>query len=272
MTFSRSPARAVMLSVMATVVAVLTACNLDTKFPSSVGVYGFVTVPTLRTSGVESTRPFGQFLRGTISSVPDARFPNDTCTPTSYAPAQPLTNVQFIDAGTAVTLRAGNSTADMLPVSAGGNANYSIPGDGLMPMTPGDSIVVTIPGSINGFPGGEIRAKTAESFTIPDIQVPAINRGIPLSWTPASDLNSIMLISFRFAGQGSSGDLNSQMLCAFVDNGSDSLPARHATPWVQSVGGLREVVATRLRTNIVSFDGGLAEVIAYYQTSITINP
>ena len=129
--------------------------------------------------------------------------------------------------------------------------------------------VTGVPG---GFPGGTIRAKTAEAFTFPtEIPLPAGTEAIQLTWTPPEDQRSAMVVSLRYATINNPALATRNVLCTFVDDGVDSIPFRWHQNWSSSTG-VRSVVATRLRTSYVGTGDANLGVVSTYQVPTPPNP
>jgi hypothetical protein len=124
-----------------------------------------------------------------------------------------------------------------------------------IPFVPGDTLRVEVPGEskAGGFPPATLSIRTAEAFTFSPIGVPLVDEDLPLSWTPAPSPGSLMTFSLRYPNQYSTGELNEQLYCAFVDDGSATIPAARLAGWRDAVGD-RETRAVRLRSIDVMLD------------------
>jgi hypothetical protein len=255
--------------------SVVVACEGSVTIPGTNQTWGFITVAAAKTSGGDyKTAPIGQFFKGAINAVPNAAVKFDSCIPgLAYSPVgEIVTGVTFLDAGDQITAKFGGADPDPLPrLTSATSTTYQVPSGNFIAYTPGDSIVVNIPGATAGFPAAEIHGKTAEPFTIDPIVPPTGNQTIQLHWTPATDENSAMILSLRYAIEGSS-TINRQLLCAFTDDGADSIPFRQHQFWSNSTNTQREVVATRLRTSIVSRTDGVLEILSRFQVPTPLLP
>jgi hypothetical protein len=234
--------------------------------PSS--VWGFVVMEATQSGGSHFTNPEGLFFRGNLAAVPNADFTTqDSCADGPYSSGGGLSGVSFLDAGPSVEAIIGGVTTTLSRTTTEDGLSYlpAIP----VPFTPGDSIVVNIDGVAGGFPGGTIRAKTAEAFDFPTIVPPGGTETILLNWSVPQDPRSAMVVSLRYAGTGST--INRQVLCTFLDDGVDSIPFRWHTNWSSSAGP-REVVATRLRTHYVAAADANLGVVSTYQVPTPPNP
>lgn len=249
--------------------AVVVACEGRLTIPGQNATWGFITVAAAKSSaGDYGSIPLGQFFKGNLSSVPNAQVVFDSCVPgLSFADAgEIVTGVTFLDAGSQIGLQIGPK-ADSLPrVSGTSGTTYQKGAQSPVAYTPGDSIVVTIPGATGGYPASDIRGKTAEPFTNDPVVAPAGTETIQFRWTTGHDLNSAMIISMRYARAQDNGVLRQQVLCAFTDDGVDSVPYRNHRAWSDPTNGKREVVWTRLRTSIKAQNDGVLEIISRFQT------
>jgi hypothetical protein len=261
-------------SMMVAAVVLVASCNLDSSLDfSSERNYAFVTIPgAQRSTGEYRTQPTAEFFRGSIGTIPNSSVIPDTCglNPNFTETSSPLTGLTDLTAGASITLEFDSGTETLLPEPYQGRTRYELPADASAPYTPGDSVVVTIPGG--AFPATTLEAKTAEPFTITGLSTPAAGENMQLQWTPADDNQSGMIISLRYAAPGTGSALNREVRCFFVDNGADSVPTRFAQLWASPTVTRREAVATRLRTRIVSVSGALAEVISFFQVPTPIVP
>jgi hypothetical protein len=134
-----------------------------------------------------------------------------------------------------------------------------------IPFTPGDSVVVAVPGAVGGYPAANIRAKTAEAFSAEDVVMPTGTNALQLRWTRASNATDVaMIVSLRFSPPGASGTLTRQVICSFEDDGIDSIPFRQYEPWSTNNGQIDDIVLTRLRTAFSTASDALLEVISTY--------
>jgi hypothetical protein len=254
---------------------VVVACEGSVTIPGTNQQWGFITVAAAKTpGGVYKTAPIGQFFRGVINGVPNAEIRFDSCIPElAYSPTgEIVSGVTFLDAGDQITAQFGSGAPDPLPrLTSATSTTYQVPSGNYLPYTPGDSIIVKIPGATAGYPASEIHGKTAEPFTIDPIVPPAGTETIQLHWTPATDGNSAMILSLRYAPPGGS-TINRQLLCSFHDDGADSIPFRQHRYWSDEDVPLREVVATRLRTSILSRTDGVLEILSRFQVPTPLLP
>lgn len=247
--------------------AIIVACDTSLEGINTQGTWGFITVNAQRTtSGTVVAGTEALFFKGTLSAVPNAEFVRDTCADAPFSEGNNLVGVTYLDAGPTVTATLGGipHTLDRTTTSEG----LAYRPTSALTYTPGDSIIIDVPGAVGGFPGGTVRAKTAEAFTFPtEIDVPAGTEAIQLSWTPSQDANSAMVVSLRYSTIQNPGILTRNVLCTFVDDGRDSIPFRWHENWSTSADA-RAVVATRLRTSYVGTGDANLGVISTYQVPL----
>jgi hypothetical protein len=261
----KSPSRW-LWTVPALAAAVVVACDSGFTDVTPDQHWGFVNVTASRAAnGQHYTSPDAFFFFGTVSAVPNAQLVVDSCSPATFTSGNTLQDVTYLDAGSPVTTLLG-ARLDTLPRNVGtAGTTYKKPAGAEIPYTPGDSIVVSVPGSVGGFPAAEIRARTAEAFAVEPVAMPTGTNAIQLRWTRSTDFNSAMIVSLRYSAPGSSGQLNRQILCAFTDDGVDSITFRQYEPWLTNNGLLSDLYLTRLRTVFQAVPDGLLEVISTYQ-------
>ncbi len=240
---------------------VVGACESTLSVPGSEQTWGFLQTGALATTaGTYVTSPTGQFFRGSLSSIPDARVKPDSCVELAITQETPL-QVTFLDAGSAITTQFGTRVDTIPRVTASSRTTYQV----ATPKSyrPGDSLVVRIPGATGGFPAAEIRGKTAEPFTFDSLVTRPAPAAVQLRWSPSTDGNSAMLAEFRYSSTGST-TFNQLIRCAFVDDGVDSVAFRVMQPWVGQNAIARAATYTRLRTSINPIVGGFLEVISTF--------
>lgn len=268
----RSPSRWTWLfTVFAS--ASVAACDNALEGINTQGTWGFVTVGATKdvASGAHFAKTEGLFFRGNLASVPNAEFATaDTCSDGLFNEGNNLLGVTYLDAGPSVDATLGGVARTLARTTTGQGLAYH-PASPL-PYTPGDSIVVTVTGVPGGFPGGTIRAKTAEAFTFPtDLPIPTGSDSIELAWTAPHDSRSAMVVSLRYATTQNPATLSRHVLCTFFDDGEAAIPFRWHQNWSSS-SGARAVVATRLRTTYVGTGDANLGVVSTYQVPTPPNP
>lgn len=270
---SRTPATpsrwAWLLPVLATALVAGCEDSLSVSIPDD--IWGFVFLSATEPSpGEYYVAPEAFFFRGRVSAVPLASQASDTCSTVGFSPttSNAPTNVTYIDAGNALALQLGGAQEQLDRVTEQARTVYSYAG-GVLAYNPGDSVVVEIPGAIGGFPQGTIRARTAEPFTINTIDAPQGTETIQLNWTPAANTQpSALVVSLRFAEDGAT--LNRQVLCAFVDDGADSITFQEYSDWAASP--VRDVLVTRLRTHYIVIGDARLGVVSRFDVPTPQTP
>ena len=228
------------------------ACNkLDDSVPRE--NYGIVFADASRLNDTYVLDPTASFF-----SSPELVFNTsvqsvDTCVDAPYSATanDNLQGLRFLDAGESLTAALSGATRQLTKVTEPNSTEqYKIATGGGITYTPGDSLLMTIPGG-TGFPAFTLKAKTAEAFTRTDPAPPAVGEGLTLAWSAASQSGSTMLVSLRYAAAGSA-TLNRQVYCDLVDDGSYNIAASTITGWRAST--LRENVFTRWRTELKQLD------------------
>lgn len=267
MPLSVSPASRVLILVVSGLA--LAACDSALTVPRNEMTWGFFQHSAIApTAGTFQTAPSGQFFKGSLTSIPDARVKPDSCIEVALTTQGPLP-VTYLDAGESITAQFG-SRLDTIPrVSTTSRTTYEVPAP--KSYRPGDSVVVKIPGAAGGFPSAEIRAKTAEAFTLDSLSIRASPAATQLRWTPASDNNSAFLVEFKYSTTGGTTP-NAVIRCSFVDDGADSVRYGVLQPWISANSATRTVAYTRLRTQINQIVGGFLEVISTFAVPTPSSP
>ena len=249
----------------------IVACDNALEGINVQGTWGFVTVSAKKdASGAHFANAQGLFFRGNLAAVPNADFTADTCADLLFSEGNNLVGVTYLDAGPSVSATIGGVPRTLERTTTAEGLAY-LPTSPIA-FTPGDSIVLSVDGVPGGFPGGTIRAKTAEAFTFPtNFDVPQGTDAIQLTWTAPLEPRSAMVVSLRYATSVTPSLLTRNVLCTFVDDGVDSIPFRWHQNWTTSTG-LREVVATRLRTHYVGVGDANLGVVSTYQVPTPPNP
>ncbi len=221
--------------------------------------------------------PFGRF--GTISvrtfddgaagflMAPEAAFYDqtelsyqpylsDTCFVLDYiAPNDNnFTTARTLDAGEFIVTNVSGRTDSLAPVPNLAIRLYESMAPFGYPFVPGDTLTVTVPGATGGFPAAVVKVKTAEPFTHGPVGVPAANENLALTWTPAPSPGTQITFSMRYANNLSTGGLNEQVFCSFVDDGTGTVRASYLDGWRTATNDLRDVRVVRVRANEIEID------------------
>jgi hypothetical protein len=248
--------------------ALVASCDTTVGFRPNELLWGFVSVNAVKDgAGANRANPAGVFFRGEVTSLPSATVRPDSCyTPRAYIPPSEnqLSGVTYLDAGPNVNMTLGGVANDIPRVSSGGVTTYRLGTGTSLAYNPGDSVLFRVPGVTGGYPTTEIRGRTAEAFTL--TTPPAVPTGdyMQLRWTPATDGNSAMLISLQYAPAGGSGTVSQEIICAFVDDGVDSIAATKIAQWTNATNVTRQYAANRLRTVLQNIQGGAIQFTSTY--------
>lgn len=267
---TQSPSRWIWTAPLAAAL-IAVACDNSLEGIGFQRTWGFVTMSaTKNAGGVHFTNPEGLFFLGNLAAVPVADVVQDTCADGGFTgDDNNLSGVTYLDAGPSITATIGGVTNVLERVSTTEGLAYQS-ALGAFQFNPGDTVEVTIPGTAQGFPGATIRAKTAEPFTFPSVDIPTGTESIQLTWTTPQAPGSSIVVSLRYVS-GSASEFNRQVLCTFIDDGVDSIPFRWHQNWSSSTGNTA-VVATRLRTNYVGIGDANLGVVSTYQVPTPPNP
>jgi hypothetical protein len=208
-----------------------------------------------RTKGTGyTTGPVIAFYRVNSATFVSASPARDSCYQTSWSePASTQnTSAPKLTAGTTVTIQIGSRIDTLTKAATGADQSYKSTLSSGIPYTPGDSMVVTMSGDVNGFPISTFRGKTAEAFVMNTPGLPNGSGPITLSWTPSQDANSIMLVNLRFIAGTTATSFNRQIACTFIDDGAGTVPASVTTDWLAAT--TRDVISQRIRTILGSVD------------------
>jgi hypothetical protein len=240
------------------------ACDTSASVGPNQRLWGFVTLAALKTgAGEHRVSPSGSFFLGSLGSIPNATIKPDSCyAPRTYiAPTNLITGVTYLDAGASIAAISGGRTEQIPRTTLSGQTIYSLASGTTVPYQPGDSVVIQIPGATGGFPAAELRGKSAEPLTLlqPIEATPA--KPLQLRWNPATDNNSAFVLSLQYTP---SSGTRQEILCAFVDDGVDSIPLTQHQAWTAATTGNPVAIASRLRTVIVAAGTGVLELISTY--------
>lgn len=247
--------------------AIVVACEGSLTVPGQNATWGFITIAASKNNAGEyRVAPLAQFFKGNLATVPNAQIVFDSCVPGLSYEAAPevVAGVTFLDAGDQVLLQLGQRVDTLPRVTSAINTTYQKAPNTTIGYTPGDSIAVTIPGAVGGYPGSDIRGKSAEPFTSDPVVAPTSTNTMNLKWTPATDFNSAMIVSLRYQ-RSQDTQISQQILCSFTDDGTDSIPFRNHRLWSDPSNVKREAVFTRLRTSIKAQGNGVLEILSRFQ-------
>lgn len=244
--------------------AFVAACDTTVSFRPNELLWGFVTVSAQQdASNNLRTAPNAVFFRGEVSTLPSSALRPDSCFPAQNynPPTNTFSGVTYLDAGPTVSLTVGTRSDELVRQQLSGVTAYNL-ASGSVPYRAGDSAIVRVPGAAGGYPASEIRARTAEPFTLQN-PVPPATGAMPLRWTAATDTNSAMIVQMIWTPAGS--QQAREVRCAFRDDGVDSIPRSAFLLWSDSSNARRELIAIRLRTFLRNISGGAIQFTSTYQ-------
>lgn len=231
-----------------TIVASAAAC--DIRSAGSGSPFGLGTFTAQGAPGAYEIDPSIAFLNVSGAALANSAVTRDTCIVTGYSSQTPplTTFAQPVSAGPYVVVSTATATDTLT------RTNYLDPfyrSPGTLPFTPGDSLTIKIAGDPNGFPASTFRAGTAEAFTVGALTTVPDGDDLPVTWSASTVPGSAMLMSFRYPSADTT-ELNTQVACTFVDDGTAAVPARILADW--NVATYRTAEAERVRTLIGRLD------------------
>jgi hypothetical protein len=242
----------------------LTAC-ISTE-PQPTHDYGFVVLVGEENAGGSTViaDPIAYFLRTSNLSVSENGATNDECTigqiPESNAP-QP--GLPYLDAGSLVTVLATEQPPILLERSEPVPSQILYRKAGDFAYTPGTAITASVSGSDGGFPEMSVTGTTATPFEVSEVPIgdsPAST--IALSWdTPPTAGRTTMNVSLRFAE--AAGEINRQIFCTLVDDGSYTIPQLQAEGWNTSENDLREALFERVRIELEESEETMSTLVLF---------
>ena len=233
--------------------------------------WGLVTLDHQDVAGSDYTRPEALFFSSVSSPTLSGRGATDVCGRFPYPPPPDDQPIDEISAGPSVTVDIEGTEHTLVPATVGNRQAYTIPQPGVE-YTPGDSVEVRIPGATDGFPEMTIRGQTAEPFTLGTIETDAAPGGLTVTWSPAGNDSSRMVMSLQYhvePGQGSG--LNEQVFCTLRDDGSYTIPRVHVAGWTLAEGA-RRVQAVRWRTVLETEGDALLYFVSTYSVTKSTFP
>jgi hypothetical protein len=250
------------LSAFLTSLALVACLDPDPVPESNYGVIGLTTV----VSGADTIlSPEALFYRTGLLGLPTSRVTGDQCQVAEYPSPSP--NIQlprFLDAGDSVAISTTTSTKYLFPnLDVDGEA-YLLRPDDRFPFHPGESVTITVPGVAGGFANGTISVLTARGFTMGPIDPsPPAGEVLDLTWTPAGDDSTKMLVSLQYGVD--EPEANEQIFCSFEDDGSAEVANLYLAEWRTATTGSRKVEAARWRVATKQVTGGVLVVVSAFE-------
>lgn len=242
------PIRTIALSGLALLLA---GCNdgLSTARERS----GFVAAVALDAGGSTYAMEYlGAFYRYNGLSADLGEL--ETCIAIPYSPiAPPIATLPTMEAGEGVYLTLSGRDDTLRANTDLGITSYSLVGVKSVPYTPGDTLTLTVPGDVNGFPPATVKVRTAEPFTFDPVGNPADAEPLTVTWTAATEPGSTIVFRLRLSNTASP-DPNTEIICIFADDGSGEVGAIYADVWADADPASKSVAVERVRQGTVVID------------------
>lgn len=255
--------------------ALLAACDISTS-PGPSHPYGLVVATTYAgaDSGTYEMRPEAAFYSVHSVQLLSSHGAGQYCDVRQYsAQGTGGSLVPTLDAGASLTGSIGvgaTKTSMDLPRRSDAYGFISYLAGAMIPVTPGtDSVSVTIPGATGGFPAWSIAGLTVAPFTHAPVADSVDTNGLPVTWSPAGNDSTAMIIELRYAASGSH-ELNQETYCVVQDDGSFTVPLIYASGWNTTPGDttIHEVVMTRYRTTTLQQGDAYLQLITSFQNPL----
>jgi hypothetical protein len=233
--------------------------------------YGIIALTTVPSESDTVLAPEAIFYRTGPLGLPTSRVATDQCQLASYpTPTGDTGQPRFLDAGDSVAVSTGTSTKYLFPIIDANGESYILRSSDRFPFHPGESVTITIPGVPGGFSNGTISILTARGFTMGPINPsPPADSGLALTWSPAGDDSTKILISLQY-GVGQV-DPNEQIFCSLVDDGSALVPSGFTTRWRAATTGSRRFEAARWRVAAKEVSDGILLVVSAFEVEDVID-
>ena len=185
----------------------------------------------------------------------------ESCAGFFYSPTPPpLATFPTLDAGARLITQVSGRQDTLFKSTELAIETYHLTSVNSVPHTPGDTLTLTIPGTVTGFPPQTVRVRTSEPFVLGPVNPSAPGDPITLTWTPAPAPGSTMLVSLRYNSVGTTDVPDTELRCAFADDGSGTVIPSFAGAWSAAAAASRSVIAQRVRYTRVEMDA-LTKVI-----------
>lgn len=262
-------------------IAVVAACNDLTASGASGGTPVGVALLNARTQGNGyTTSPRVNFYSVGSATFSFSTLNSDTCVVVGYNPSATQANTSTQLGAGAFLIAAVSGDTDSLYKAPTGDQTYFSKHTSGIPFTPGDSVFFNVAGDVAGFPAIQAKAKTAEAFTITRPVLPPANTPMIVNWTPATDGNAAMYVSFLFNLSANNAlygtGLNTQAFCDFHDDGQGTVQTSVANLIsLSSTGNQFVLQAQRVRTQLATASNSLIaylNVISTYDVPTPVSP
>ena len=257
------------LSALVVPMALAACLDPDPVPESNYGVIGLTTVVT-PTDTILS--PEALFYRTGLLGLPTSKVFSDQCQVATYpTPSQGSQLPRFLDAGDSVAVSTATTTKYLFPTVGTNGEAYVLEQTDRFPFQPGENVTVTVPGAPGGFANGTISVLTARGFTLGPIEAtPVANEPLELTWTPAGDDSTKMLISLQYGINGESQP-NQQIFCSLIDDGTAEVSAILLTQWRTATTGSRRVEAARWRVAFKEVTGGVLLLVSAFEVEAEVD-
>jgi hypothetical protein len=233
--------------------------------------YGVIALTTVVTPVDTLLSPEALFYRTGLLGLPSSRVFSDQCQIADYpTPSQGTRLPRFLDAGDSVAVSTATTTKYLFKAIGANGESYVMDNADHFPFRPGERVIVTVPGAPGGFTNGTIDVITAHGFTLGPINpTPHADSTLRLTWTPAGDDSTKMLISLQY-GDGQL-EANQQIFCSLQDDGSAEVPTILLARWRTAMTGSRAVEAARWRVSAKEVTGGVLLVVSAFEVEDTVD-
>ena len=241
---------------------ILAAC-LDPE-PVSESNYGVIGLTTAVSTNDTILQPEALFYRTGPLGLPTSKVSIDQCQLAPYPSPVPNTErPRFLDAGDSVAISTTAATKFLFPTVDLTGESYVLKDTDRFPFHPGEAVTITVPGVPGGFANGTISVLTARGFTMGPIAAqPDVDEGIDLTWSPAGDDSTKMLVSLQY-GVGQI-EPNQQIFCSLLDDGVAEVPPILITQWRNAQAGSRRFEAARWRVAAKEVNDGILVVVSAF--------
>lgn len=182
-------------------------------------------------------------------------FANDTCIVLAYSNITTVnSSLRTLNAGDRLFTSVSGRIDTLVPIPNVNLRVYTPSRINGIPFIPGDTLSITVPGSVSGFPASAISVRTAEPFTHSTIGIPTENQSLTVTWTPAPAPGSQMTFSLRYANAVATNGLNEQVFCSFNDDGAAVIGADYLNGWRTALNDLRSTRVVRIRSREIVVD------------------
>ena len=256
------------LSALLVPFAVAACLDPDPVPESNYGVIGLTAVVT----GTDTIlSPEALFYRTGLLGLPSSVVTADQCQVAAYpTPSQGTQLPRFLDAGDSVAVSTATTTKYLFPTVGANGEAYQLEQTDRFPFQPGETVTITVPGASGGFANGTISVRTARGFTLgPIAPSPPADEALDLTWTPAGDDSTKMLISLQY-GVGQIQP-NQQIFCSLVDDGAAEVAPIYLTQWRTAATGSRNVQAARWRVAVREVTGGVLLVVSAFEVDEVVD-